>query len=81
LRDAARTNFLSAQKTLFTIAPVEASDFSRAANFANNFELRLRGGDALHLGIAVRVNLPILTLDKRMKAAAQTLGVGVVDFN
>jgi uncharacterized protein len=81
LRDAARTNFLSAQKTLFTIAPVEASDFSRAANFANNSKLRLRGGDALHLGIAARVNLPLLTLDKRMKAAAQMLGVGVVDFN
>jgi uncharacterized protein len=80
LREAAHANFGSAQKTLFNIAPVEASDFFRAANFANTVSLRLRGGDALHLGIAARFNLPILTLDKRMKAAAQTLGLGGVDF-
>jgi uncharacterized protein len=80
LREAARTNFVSAQRTLFNIAPVETSDFFRAANFANDYSLRLRGGDALHLGIAARLNLPILTLDNRMKSAAQTLGVGVVDF-
>jgi uncharacterized protein len=80
LREAARTNFVNAQRNLFNIVSVETSDFFRAANFANNSSLRLRGGDALHLGIAARFDLPILTLDNRMKAAAQTLGVGVVDF-
>jgi uncharacterized protein len=80
LRDAARANFVTAQRNLFDVVPIETSDFFRAANFANNVSLRLRGGDALHLGVAARFNLPILTLDNRMKAAAQTLGVGVVDF-
>ena len=81
LREAARTNFASAQSGLFNLVSVETSDFLRAANFANDASLRLRGGDALHLGIAARFNLPILTLDNRMKAAAQSLGMGVVDYH
>jgi uncharacterized protein len=80
MRDAARANFASAQRSLFNIAPVESSDFFRAAEFASDSTLRLRGGDALHLGIAARCNMPILTLDNRMRAAAQALGVGVVDY-
>lgn len=81
LRESARLNFVKAQGTLFSVFPIETADFFRAANFANKFELRLRGGDALHLGIAAGRNLPILTLDNRMKAAAQTLGIGTVEID
>jgi uncharacterized protein len=80
LRESARLNFVSAQRTLFNIVAVETHDYFRAANFANNYNLRLRGGDALHLGVASRLNVPVLTLDNRMKSAAQALGIGVIDL-
>jgi uncharacterized protein len=79
-RFEALNDFHNASATLFKIIPVITEDFNRAANFANQSELRLRGGDALHLSIAAGHRLPILTLDKRMIAAANTLGIGVVEL-
>ena len=73
--------FEIAQNTMFNLIPVDTADFNRAATFANQHDLRLRGGDALHLGIAAGRKLRILTLDKRMKAAARTLGISVVELD
>ncbi len=79
-RFEALNDFHNASATLFKIIPVVTEDFNRAANFANQSALRLRGGDALHLSIAAGHRLPIVTLDKRMIAAANTLGIGVVEL-
>jgi uncharacterized protein len=70
-------DFHNASNETFEVIPVTSEDFTRAAAFANQSGLRLRGGDALHLGIAAGRNLRILTLDKRMIDAANTLGIGV----
>jgi uncharacterized protein len=74
------TKFHIATDDMFETIPVAAEDFTRAATFANQHGLRLRGGDALHLSIAAGRHLRILTLDKRMVAAANTLGIGVVEL-
>jgi len=39
------------------------------------FELRLRAPDALHLAIARRLDVSLVTLDRRMAAAAGELGI------
>lgn len=79
-RFEALNDFHNASATLFKVIPVVTEDLNRAANFANQSTLRLRGGDALHLSIAAGHRLPIVTLDKRMIAAANTLGIGVVEL-
>jgi uncharacterized protein len=71
------TKFHTATLETFERIQVTSEDFTRAAAFANQSGLRLRGGDALHLGIAAGRNLRILTLDKRMVDAANILGIGV----
>jgi uncharacterized protein len=71
------TDFHRATQDLYEVISVTTEDFTRAATFANQAELRLRGGDALHLSIAAGRSLSILTLDKRMIVAANTLGIGV----
>ncbi len=74
------TKFHTSSAKMFGNISVKSEDFNRAANFANQSALRLRGGDALHLSIAAGNRLPILTLDKRMIAAANTLGIEVVEL-
>lgn len=72
------TAFREAQEENLIVLDIDADDFERAAIYANQKDLRLRGGDALHLAVAARHNLPILTLDRRMAGAAETLGLGLV---
>lgn len=79
-RFEAMNDFHGAIKNMFEIIPVISADFTRAATFANQADLRLRGGDALHLSIAAGGSLRILTLDKRMIGAANTLGIGVIEL-
>ena len=74
-------DFQSWCDSIFQTVPVTTDDFNRAATFANQADLRLRGGDALHLSIAAGRSLSILTLDKRMVAVANTLGIGIVSFD
>lgn len=40
----------------------------------------LRAADALHISVADRLGLPLVTLDKAQKAAAATIGLEVVDL-
>jgi uncharacterized protein len=79
-RFEAMNDFHNAASSMFETIPVTPADFTRAATFANQADLRLRGGDALHLSIAAGRSLRILTLDKRMIGTANTLGIGVVDM-
>ena len=56
---------------------IQREDFQVAAEFAGRHKLFLRSGDALHLAVAKRVGCTLVTLDKRMAAAALELGVPV----
>jgi uncharacterized protein len=56
---------------------VDTRDFETAALFAANHSLALRAGDALHLAVAKSAGCTLVTLDKKMTAAALELGVEV----
>jgi uncharacterized protein len=83
LADAERRDILAhfrdALGERFRLVAVGEDDFRRAAVFANNVALRLRGGDALHLAIAAGQELPVVTLDARMASAATGLGLSVLN--
>lgn len=53
------------------------SDMVLATEFVRKFDLGLRGPDALHLAIASRLGMKLLTFDTRMKSAAIALGLDV----
>lgn len=59
------------------IVPVERSHFQAATHFVDRPELNLRAPDALHLAIAADRGATLVTLDRRLKAAALELGVAV----
>ena len=54
---------------------LQASDFRRARIFLRRFDLMLRAPDALHAAICRRADLLLVTLDRRLAAAAAELGV------
>jgi predicted nucleic acid-binding protein len=54
------------------------TDVLQASAFVRQFDLGLRMPDALHLAIAQRSGLPLLTLDERMVKAGAALGVQTV---
>lgn len=53
------------------------SDVRLASTFVRRFDLALRLPDAIHLALAHRHNLHLVTLDSRMAAAGPPLGVAV----
>ncbi len=55
----------------------QPSDFRLVNIFVRNFDLALRAPDALHSAVCHRANLTLVTLDRRLAAAAETLAVGV----
>jgi uncharacterized protein len=57
--------------------PVAREDFRAAARFADQSELNLRAGDALHLAICANHGASLCTLDRRLAEAAPRLGVPV----
>ena len=58
-------------------ADMHAADARLAYAYVRRFDLRLRAPDALHLAIARRLDAALVTLDRRMAAAAKELGVAV----
>jgi uncharacterized protein len=58
-------------------AEIHAVDVRVAGSYVRQFDLALRVPDALHLAIARRLDLVLVTLDRRMVAAAKELGVAV----
>jgi uncharacterized protein len=68
--DSWRTRAVSRAETLST-------DMALATEFVRKFDLGLRGPDALHLAIANRLGMKLLTFDTRMKSAAIALGLDV----
>lgn len=59
---------------------VISEDFLTATRFADRYDLSLRASDALHLAVAYRAGLSLVTFDKRMREAALNLGVQAVEF-
>lgn len=56
---------------------LQASDARLAEVFVRRFELMLRAPDALHAAICRRADFLLVTLDRRLAAAADELGVRV----
>jgi uncharacterized protein len=56
---------------------IEASDVRLAYIYVRRFDLGLRAPDALHLAITRRLDVTLVTLDRRLINAASALGVAV----
>jgi uncharacterized protein len=56
---------------------IQASDARLAYIYVRRFDLRLRAPDALHVAVARRLDVSLVTLDRRTAAAARELGVAV----
>lgn len=64
--------------TSMTVLPVERADFQEAARWCQAPELGLRAGDALHLAVASRHRLTMISRDRAMVAAARGLRLDAV---
>jgi uncharacterized protein len=60
--------------------PITEAHFLSAMRYADQHELALRSGDALHVAIAADFEQTLVTLDKTMAAAATRLGIAVLLF-
>lgn len=58
----------------FDLVPVQTADFDAAARIADHPNIALRSGDALHLAVAIRLDLPLRTLDRRFVSGALATG-------
>jgi predicted nucleic acid-binding protein len=56
---------------------LHASDVRLANLYVRRFDLMLRAPDALHAAICRRADLRLITLDRRLAAAARALGLAV----
>lgn len=56
---------------------IRASDMRLAGEYVRRFELMLRAPDALHAAICRRLDLTLITLDRRLAAAGDALGLNV----
>ena len=79
LRQQALAKFQRFASTHLNTVEIEPVDFRTAAVFIET-PLNLRAGDALHLAVARRLGARIASLDKRMRDAAETLGLARHDF-
>ncbi len=58
-----------------TILPLMSTHFRMAARFVDNHALGLRGGDALHLAVALENGVMVVTLDQRLANAGPAVAV------
>lgn len=56
---------------------IESGDVARAETYVRLVDVTLRGPDAIHIAIAQRLGATLVTFDRRMAAAARTLGLTV----
>jgi uncharacterized protein len=59
----------------FGVLEITRNHFALAASYADNAEMGLRAGDALHLAVAGANKLEVFTLDKRLASAGSACGV------
>lgn len=74
-RAAALATFNKLVAESFTVLPVTSGHFRAAAKFADQHNLGLRAGDALHLATASEYGATIHTLDQKLAEAGPALGV------
>lgn len=76
---AQRSSALSVFNTLIAesvaVLPVTGAQFRAAARFVDRHALGLRGGDALHLAVALDHGAVLHTLDRKLAKAGPPLGV------
>jgi len=60
-----------------TRVELDAADVARADRFLRRLDLPLQAPDAVHVAIAQRLGVTLVTFDRRMAAAARTLGLAV----
>jgi predicted nucleic acid-binding protein len=71
------TDFDAWRAAASSAAEMHAADARLACAYVRRFDLQLRAPDALHLAIAWRLDAALVTLDRRVAAAARELGVKV----
>lgn len=72
---ATRAKYDALAERSFRNILVVADDFERASNFAGDYRLNLRGGDALHLAIVERHRATLCTLEKGQADAGHALNI------
>ncbi len=75
--DAILTDFDIWRATMTTTPPMAATDARLAEVFVRRFEMMLRAPDALHVAMCRRLDLTLVTLDRRLANAARALGLRV----
>jgi len=73
-RADALTAFRGLTERSFRVLPVESPHFDLAARLADQSDIGLRAGDALHLALALDHGATLCTLDRRLADAAGALG-------
>lgn len=66
------------QPTAIRLVRIRSADLREATGFVQQFELKLRAPDALHIAVARRLGASLVTFDRRQAAAALALGLTVV---
>jgi len=59
-------------------ADIRASDIWLANTYVRRFDLMLRAPDALHAAVCRRLDLTLVTSDRRLATAAREFGVNVI---
>lgn len=62
-------------------ADTQAQDIRLAYAYVRRFDLTLRAPDAVHVAVARRLDVPLVTLDQRLAEAARELGIAVEEPN
>jgi len=57
----------------------EGADILRAEQLIRRLDLTLRTQDAIHIAIALRIDVALATFDRRMAGVARALGIQVLD--
>jgi uncharacterized protein len=74
-RAAALSAFTRLSTESLLVLQVAREDFRAAARYADQTQLNLRAGDALHLAICANRGAKLCTLDRRLGEAAPRVGV------
>lgn len=74
-RAEALAGFTSLVEDSFGVLSVSREDFRTAAHFADQANIGLRAGDALHLAIASAHGATLCTLDQKLLQAAPAMAV------
>ena len=75
-KDAALTMFSDWCEGTFVMEAISQPDFAVAAHYAARDDVDIRAGDALHAAACMRLGTTMCTLDAKLRAACEFLGIG-----